>query len=139
MSSSGTDEFWQLYHSLPPPIRIAAQKAFQKFSKHPAHPSLHLERLKLDGRACPCVSPGIIAPLPAVTRTTGFGFGLARMRNLTAVFPNNFSAKPWERIFYAPYSSPCVKINGATTCVSISWMRLCSCPQNRTAATGTQS
>ena len=51
MSSSGTDEFWQLYHSLPPPIRIAAQKAFQKFSKHPAHPSLHLERLKFDGRA----------------------------------------------------------------------------------------
>ena len=51
MTSHGTDEFWQLYHSLPPHIRDAAQKAFQKFSAHPAHPSLQLERLKFDGRA----------------------------------------------------------------------------------------
>ncbi|HXI69500.1 MAG TPA: hypothetical protein VNN22_04000 [Verrucomicrobiae bacterium] len=51
MNSRGTEDFWKLYHALPPQIRTAAQKAFQKFSDHPSHPSLQLERLKFDSRA----------------------------------------------------------------------------------------
>jgi hypothetical protein len=51
VTSRGTTEFWQLYHGLPPQIRNVAQKAFQKFSDNPAHPSLQLERLKFDSRA----------------------------------------------------------------------------------------
>ena len=50
MTSRGTDDFWELYHGLPPTIRNAARKAFQKFTDDPAHPSLHLERLKFDDR-----------------------------------------------------------------------------------------
>jgi hypothetical protein len=49
--SRGTEDFWELYHALPPPIRNAAQKAYLKFSDNPAHPSLQLERLKFDNRA----------------------------------------------------------------------------------------
>jgi hypothetical protein len=32
-------------------VRAAAQKAYEKFSENPAHPSLRLERLRSDGRA----------------------------------------------------------------------------------------
>jgi hypothetical protein len=41
VNSRGTEDFWKLYHGLPPQIRIAAQKAFQKFLENQAHPSLH--------------------------------------------------------------------------------------------------
>ncbi|MGH7951466.1 MAG: type II toxin-antitoxin system RelE family toxin [Limisphaerales bacterium] len=51
MNSRGTEDFWELYHDLPPQIRNAAQSAFQKFLKNPAHPSLQLERLRSDNRA----------------------------------------------------------------------------------------
>lgn len=51
MTSRGTTEFWQLYRRLPKSVRSAAQNAFQKFSAHPEHPSLQLERLKFDSRA----------------------------------------------------------------------------------------
>jgi hypothetical protein len=51
VNSRGTEDFWKLYHDLPPQIRNAAQKAFQKFLDNPAHPSLQLERLKFDNRA----------------------------------------------------------------------------------------
>ena len=51
MNSRGTEDFWKLYHGLPPQIRNAAPKAFQKFSGNPSHPSLQLERLKFDSRA----------------------------------------------------------------------------------------
>jgi hypothetical protein len=51
MTSRGTDEFWQLYHGLPPGIRHAARNAFQKLSANPAHPGLQLERLRFDTRA----------------------------------------------------------------------------------------
>ena len=51
MTSLGTTDFWQLYHSLPPEIRAAAQNAFQKFLENQAHPSLQLERLRWDSRA----------------------------------------------------------------------------------------
>ena len=51
MNSRGTEDFWELYHGLPPHIRNAARKAFQKFLENPAHPSLKLERLKFDSRA----------------------------------------------------------------------------------------
>ena len=51
MNSRGTEDFWKLYHGLPPQIRNAAQKALQKFSVNPSHPSLQLERLKSDRRA----------------------------------------------------------------------------------------
>jgi hypothetical protein len=44
-------EFWQLYRELSTDIRSAARKAFHLFSENPAHPSLHLERLRADPRA----------------------------------------------------------------------------------------
>lgn len=50
MTSRGTAEFWQLYRNLPPEIRTAAQDAFKKFRGNPGHPSLSLERLKVDHR-----------------------------------------------------------------------------------------
>jgi hypothetical protein len=51
VNSRGTEDFWKLYHSLPPHIRNTARNAFQKFLDNPAHPSLQLERLKFDNRA----------------------------------------------------------------------------------------
>lgn len=51
MTSRGTEDFWRLYHGLPPDIREAARKAFLKFSDNQAHPSLQLERLRFDDRA----------------------------------------------------------------------------------------
>lgn len=51
MNSRGTEDFWKLYHGLPPQIREAACEAFQKFLKNSAHPSLRLERLRFDNRA----------------------------------------------------------------------------------------
>jgi hypothetical protein len=51
VTSCGTAEFWRLYHELPPKMREAARKAFQKFSENPSHPGLQLERLKFDDRA----------------------------------------------------------------------------------------
>jgi hypothetical protein len=51
VNSRGTEDFWKLYYGLPPHIRNAAQKAFQKFSDNQSHPSLQLERLKFDNRA----------------------------------------------------------------------------------------
>jgi hypothetical protein len=50
MTSRGTAEFWQLYHSLSPEIREAAQNSYRKFWENPAHPSLRLERLCFDDR-----------------------------------------------------------------------------------------
>jgi len=44
--SRGTPEFWAAYRSLPPEARLAAQQAYKKFSENPAHPGLHLERLR---------------------------------------------------------------------------------------------
>jgi hypothetical protein len=51
VTSRGTEEFWELYHGLPPHPRNAARLAFQKFMENPAYPGLHLERLRSDGRA----------------------------------------------------------------------------------------
>ena len=51
MTSRGTPQFWQLYHDLPSEIQTAARKAYLRFLENPAHPGLHLERLKFDGRA----------------------------------------------------------------------------------------
>lgn len=51
MTSRGTDEFWQLYRSLPPDIRLAAQEAYRKFAADPTNPGLRLERLRADPRA----------------------------------------------------------------------------------------
>jgi hypothetical protein len=49
--SRTTPQFWELYRSLPPNVRSAARKAYEKFLQNPAHPSLHLERLRSDPRA----------------------------------------------------------------------------------------
>ena len=51
MTSHGTQTFWQLYAQLPREIRQAARQAYRKFREEPAHPSLHLERLRSDPRA----------------------------------------------------------------------------------------
>ncbi len=51
MISRATSQFWELYRALLPGVRAAAQKAYEKFSENPAHPSLRLERLRSDGRA----------------------------------------------------------------------------------------
>ena len=50
MRSSGTDEFWRRYHALRPESKSAARLAYKKFADNPAHPSLHLERLRGDTR-----------------------------------------------------------------------------------------
>jgi hypothetical protein len=49
--SRASSQFWELYGALPPDVRAAARKAYEKFSENPAHPSLHLERLRSDRRA----------------------------------------------------------------------------------------
>ena len=51
MISRAAPQFWELYRSLPPDVRVAARKAYEKFSENPAHPSLRLERLRGDRRA----------------------------------------------------------------------------------------
>jgi hypothetical protein len=48
--SRGTPDFWKTYHLLPPDIREAARSTYKKFEQNPAHPSLHLERLRSDPR-----------------------------------------------------------------------------------------
>jgi hypothetical protein len=50
VTSRGTPDFWKAYHSLPTDIRTAARSAYKKFEQNPAHPSLHLERLRTDNR-----------------------------------------------------------------------------------------
>jgi len=49
--SRGTPQFWELYRSLPPHVRAAARKAYEQFFENPAHPGLHVERLRSDRRA----------------------------------------------------------------------------------------
>ena len=51
MTPRGTPDFWRLYRSLPHEIQQAARLAYRKFRENPAHPSLHLERLRSDPRA----------------------------------------------------------------------------------------
>jgi hypothetical protein len=51
VSSRGTANFWQLYRQLPREIQQAARAAYRKFQENPAHPALHLERLRSDPRA----------------------------------------------------------------------------------------
>jgi hypothetical protein len=50
VKSRGTPEFWRLYRTLPPEIQRATHKAYAIFLKNPAHPALHLERLRSDPR-----------------------------------------------------------------------------------------
>ena len=51
MTSRGTRAFWQFYAQLPREIRQAARLTYRTFCEEPAHPSLHLERLRSDPRA----------------------------------------------------------------------------------------
>jgi hypothetical protein len=51
VTSRGTPQFWQLYRELPNEIQTTARKAYLIFLNNPAHPGLHLERLKSDRRA----------------------------------------------------------------------------------------
>ena len=51
MTSRGLPGFWQEYRQLPRDIRAAARQAYRKFRENPAHPGLHLERLRSDARA----------------------------------------------------------------------------------------
>jgi len=48
--SRATPQFWELCRALPPDVRAAARKAYEKFSENPAHPGLRLERLRSDRR-----------------------------------------------------------------------------------------
>lgn len=50
MTSRGTPDFWRLYRKLLPDIQEAARVAYRKLREDPAHPSLHLERLRNDPR-----------------------------------------------------------------------------------------
>jgi hypothetical protein len=49
--SRATPQFCDLFRVLPPDVRAAARKAYEKFSENPVHPSLRLERLRSDRRA----------------------------------------------------------------------------------------
>ena len=51
MTSRVVPEFWELYKQFPPDVQLAARKAYERFSKNPAHPGLRLERLRSDQRA----------------------------------------------------------------------------------------
>ena len=51
MSSRGTERFWRLYGALPLDVKATARAAFGRFRENPAHPNLHLERLRSDPRA----------------------------------------------------------------------------------------
>lgn len=51
MTSRATPLFWQLYRALPPEIRAAARRTYQRFRENPSHPGLQLERLRFDPRA----------------------------------------------------------------------------------------
>jgi hypothetical protein len=50
VKSYGTAGFWKTYHALPNSIKNVARVAYTKFQENPAHPSLHLERLRSDPR-----------------------------------------------------------------------------------------
>ena len=50
MTSRGTQGFWQAYRALPASIKDAVRSAYKRFREDPAHPSLHLERLRSDPR-----------------------------------------------------------------------------------------
>ncbi|HXA05631.1 MAG TPA: hypothetical protein VNY30_12365 [Bryobacteraceae bacterium] len=41
--SHASDEFWELYRSLPPDVQKQADKQFDLFRQNPLHPSLHLK------------------------------------------------------------------------------------------------
>jgi hypothetical protein len=51
VTSRGTPEFWRLYRELPREGQEAARSTYRKLRQDPAHPSLHLERLRSDPRA----------------------------------------------------------------------------------------
>jgi hypothetical protein len=59
--------------SLPRDVRVAARKAYEKFSENPAHPSLRLEWLRSDGRAW---SVRITRDCRAVAFERGMGLAL---------------------------------------------------------------
>jgi len=50
LKSRCTDDFWRLYRGIPLELKSAARRAYRKFASDPAHPSLHLERLRGDTR-----------------------------------------------------------------------------------------
>lgn len=50
MKSRGTPAFWDFYSALPQEAKENARRAWRKFQQNPAHPSLHLERLRKDPR-----------------------------------------------------------------------------------------
>lgn len=41
--SHASDEFWELYRSLPPDVQNQAEKQFELFRQNPLHPSLRLK------------------------------------------------------------------------------------------------
>ena len=69
MTSRGTADFWRSYRDLPRNIQEAARLTYRKFRENPAHPSLHLERLRSDPRAWAVrVSLNYRAVAPSQTR-----------------------------------------------------------------------
>ena len=44
-SSHASEDFWQLYYSLPTETQQQAEKQFVLFSKNPFHPSLRLKQI----------------------------------------------------------------------------------------------
>lgn len=50
MKSSGMGRSWKMHRQLPPAIRTAARRAYDKFRQDPSRPSLSLERLRSDPR-----------------------------------------------------------------------------------------
>ena len=51
MISRAAPEFWRLYRELSPQIQSATRRAYELFTRNPAHRSLRLERLRADPRA----------------------------------------------------------------------------------------
>jgi hypothetical protein len=49
MRSSGSDDFWRMYHELPTSVRVQARHAYHLFADNPDHPSLRFKKLNGPG------------------------------------------------------------------------------------------
>ncbi|MGP0593922.1 ParE family toxin-like protein [Nitrospira sp. T9] len=45
MNHYASPEFWFCYRSLPSPIQVLADKAFEQLKTNPRHPSLHFKKV----------------------------------------------------------------------------------------------
>jgi hypothetical protein len=76
--SHASNEFWELYRSLPPDIQRQADKQFELFCQNPLHPSL---RLKPVGQVWSARVNQAYRALPTAKVESSTGFGSAPTRS----------------------------------------------------------